>query len=91
MSNEFSKIKLGLASLRQAFAYAGLTPAILELSTPDDGRRLLRMLDIEHQLYVEPGMNEDGKYRNQTTIMGIIVRWPTERMALPTGGWKEVP
>jgi hypothetical protein len=90
-ATEFNKVKQGLASLRQAFAFAQIQPAILELATPDDGARLLRMLDIEHQLYVEPGMTQKGEYRNQVEIMGVIVRWPTKRLAMPSGGWKEVP
>lgn len=79
----------GLMALRHGFERHHLTPVAVDLGSWEDGNALLRGLDSEHMHYVEKGIHPaTGEMVNQCTIVGIIVRWPTKRIALPRGGFE---
>lgn len=85
----FQDIVEGIYRMVLAFREYHMEPAIIELSSWEDGQRLMSLLDREHRAYLELGMDDKtGEPRNQVTIMGVIVRWPAKRRVLRDGGFE---
>lgn len=83
----FREIKEAIYGLSHAFRRHRMTPAIIELASREEGYQLKAMLDREHTMYVELGMDHTtGEPRHQVSIAGVIVRWPAHRRAQVGGG-----
>jgi hypothetical protein len=84
---------LGEAILRlqHAFRRHGIEPAVIELSSWEDGQVLQAALlrDRDSSTYDRPsvGLDSKGNAVNQVEIAGTIVRWPALQKALPGGGF----
>lgn len=88
----FDRIREGVWRARGAFAAGSPQPieiAAIELLTPEDGVRLMSIIDP--MANVENWLRDDGSPGLQIDVDGVIVRWPARWLALPNGGWKDVP
>jgi hypothetical protein len=82
-----SDIQEALYGLTHFFAMHQLTPAVVELSSPEDGMRLRSMLGSE-LLYMPQFVDPKADVWNQVELMGVIIRWPARAYAIPGGGYE---
>ena len=87
--NTYAEFMEGLYRARIAMEKAGLTPCAIDLSSPDDGVRLLAMIPPGE--VVGQWLREDGSAGHSIEIAGLLVRWPTRQIALRGGGYKDFP
>lgn len=95
MSND---ILDGFANVRRAFLAANLNPpASINLETHDDGMRMLSelaqtnlLLTAGSDLLGKPVEMADGSVFMECQVMGMKIRWPADRYAMPDGSWKFV-
>lgn len=85
MTTPFVEITEAIVRLQHAMRRYRMEPAIIELSTWDEGMQLKSLLDRSH--IVDIAMSEDGRPVNQVEIAGTIVRWPTRRRVLFPSGY----
>lgn len=80
-------VKEGLYELVHHWRGADITPAIITLSSPRDFAILKHSLGPELML-MPRHVAENADVFNQVEFMGVIIRAPAERWALPTGGFE---
>lgn len=89
----------GLAMVRETFQRAGLKPpTVMLLESHDEGIRFLSSVRQQGDWVAVAGSGElgrvvemaDGSAWMSVQVMGIEVRWPANRFALPDGGWSYV-
>ena len=85
-----------LYTVREAFLRANLSPpdAII-LATREDGMRLLSALKQENIIYREswpphgkPIEHPNGSVWMEVEAVGMKIRWPANRCAMETGGYR---
>jgi hypothetical protein len=85
-----------IASVRSAFMSANMEPpAAIFLKSHDEGMRFLSAVRQQDRWTVVPGSPElgipiemaDGSAWMEVQVMGIAVRWPANRTAMPDGSW----
>ena len=89
----------GLALAIEAFRGAGLdAPTVIMLGTHEDGMRFLssvRQQDFWTACHNDMSLGKeirglDGSVYMQVQIMGLAVRWPANRFAMPDGSFRHV-
>lgn len=83
------------ARVRVAFKAANLNPpAAIHLPTREDGMRLLSVVAQQPFLVATPSRLgkpvelADGSVFMECELMGMKVRWPANRRAMPDGSWR---
>ncbi len=91
-----SDILDGLAQVRATFMRENLKPpTVMLLESHEEGMRFLSNIrQSSHWIAVlgSPDLGRvvemaDGSAWMECVVMGIAVRWPANRVALPDGGW----
>lgn len=86
----------GLAQVRATFMRANLKPpTVILLESHEEGMRFLseiRQTSAWVAVVGSPDLGRviemaDGSAWMECKVMGIAVRWPANRVALPDGGW----
>lgn len=86
------------ARLRIAFQAANMEPpASINLASHDEGMRFLSAIartnfsyQVGSELLGKPLRMADGSTVMEMQLMGIKVRWPADRIAMPDGSWSWV-
>ena len=88
-----------ITKVRVAFMEANLTPpTTILLGTHDDGMRFLSAVRQSNTWFAEarspdlgrPIEMADGSMWMEITLLGIGIRWPANKRALPDGSWSFV-
>lgn len=91
-----SDILDGLAKVHACFRSAGLeSPTAILLGSHEEGMRFLScvrqqdiwLASIGSAALGTPVQMSDGSSWMEVKVMGIFVRWPANRVALPDGRW----
>lgn len=86
----------GMAQVCATFMRAGLKPpTVMLLESHDEGMRFLsviRQSSVWVAVVGSPDLGRvvemaDGSAWMECKVMGVAVRWPANRIALPDGGW----
>lgn len=86
MTEPIDDIKEGIWRLRTAFERHHITPAVIEIGSPEEGMRLRSMIS---PLDVMPQFVDDtAKVWNQIELVGVIIRYPAKAYAMPKGGFE---
>ena len=92
----YSDLLDGLAQVRATFMQAGLKPpTVMLLESHEEGMRFLSKILQTHVWTATPLSPDlgramemaDGSVWMECNVMGIAVRWPANRIAMPDGGW----
>ena len=89
----------GIARIRHEFLRANLKPpTVILLESHEEGMRMLSAIrqrgdwiavvgsaDLGHERQMS-----DGSVWMEIKVMGIAIRWPANRMAMPDGTWRHV-
>ena len=91
MSDKRDNFLQGLLRARRAMAAANIDLAAIELMTPEDGERLLALLEPQDVCGRMAWLRDDGSPGAQIELEGVLVRWPQRRIARFGGGWVDSP
>lgn len=89
----------GIAAIRHAFMSADLKPpTVILLESHEEGVRMLSAIRQSANWSAIIGSPDlgletrmaDGSTWMEIKIMGIAIRWPANRLALPDGSWRYV-
>lgn len=91
MSEDRTLFLKGMYDARRTLLRARIDLAALELLTPEDGLKVLSLLQPEDICGRMPWLRDDGRPGAQLEVEGVLVRWPQRSIALPGGGWRNEP
>lgn len=82
------EIASAILRLQDAMRKHDMEPAIIELSSWEDGEHLRSLVHRSGLHSIQLGMDQaTGEARHQVDIAGTIVRWPTMLRARVDGGF----